>query len=245
MPKPTTTTDPKIEPNPSLEKRVRRLSSVEYKLSILQQADACKHGELGQLLRREKLYSNQLSQWRRELAEQGVERLKKSVPGPAPKKTVEQKRIEQLEKENERLRKQVEMKDGCLLLQKKSFGSAGRDRGQRIMNLLVQEALPKGVSERNACDALDLCRNSLRAARARYHFCGPVSPYRRKRSDTTQPRALNAEERDQIKEVLTRPEYHDQPPAQVYSIFLRFLALNLTRCWSKAPIYALSAPCIG
>lgn len=62
-----------------------------------------------------------MQQWRRELAEQGVDGLKKSAPGPAPKKTVEQKRIEQLEKENERLRKQIEVKDGCLLLQKKAL----------------------------------------------------------------------------------------------------------------------------
>jgi transposase len=121
MPKPATTADPKVEPNPALEKRVRRSFSTEYKLSIIQQADACKHGELGELLRRERLYSNQLSQWRRELAEQGVDGLKKSAPGPEPKKTAEQKRIEQLEKENERLRKQIEVKDGCLMLQKKAL----------------------------------------------------------------------------------------------------------------------------
>lgn len=121
MPKPAMPADPKVEPNPALEKRSRRTFTTEYKLSIIQQADACQHGELGELLRREKLYSNQLQQWRRELAEQGVDGLKKSVPGPAPKKTVEQKRIEQLEKENERLRKQIEVKDGCLLLQKKAL----------------------------------------------------------------------------------------------------------------------------
>ena len=119
MPKPATSADPKIEPSAALEKRSRRTITTEYKLSIIQQADACQHGELGELLRREKLYSNQLQQWRRELAEQGIEGLKKSAPGPAPKKTAEQKRIEQLEKENERLRKQIEVKDGCLLLQKK------------------------------------------------------------------------------------------------------------------------------
>lgn len=121
MPKPATPADPKVEPNPALEKRSRRTFTTEYKLSIIQQADACQHGELGELLRREKLYSNQLQQWRRELAEQGVDGLKKSAPGPAPKKTAEQKRIEQLEKENERLRKQIEVKDGCLLLQKKAL----------------------------------------------------------------------------------------------------------------------------
>jgi len=89
MPKPATPADPKVEPNPALEKRSRRTFTTEYKLSIIQQADACQHGELGKLLRREKLYSNQLQQWRRELAEQG--------------------------------RKQIEVKDGCLLLQKKAL----------------------------------------------------------------------------------------------------------------------------
>ena len=121
MPKPATPVDPKIEPKPEFEKRTRRIFTAEYKLSIIQRADACKHGEVGELLRREKLYSNQLAQWRRELAEQGVDGLKKSVPGPAVKKTAEQKRIEQLEKEIARLRRQVEVKDSCLMLQKKAL----------------------------------------------------------------------------------------------------------------------------
>ena len=121
MPKPATAINPKVEPKPELEKRTRRVFTPEYKLSIIQQADACKHGEIGELLRREKLYSNQLAQWRRELAEQGVDGLKKSVPGPAVKKTPEQKRIEQLEKEIARLRRQVEVKDSCLMLQKKAL----------------------------------------------------------------------------------------------------------------------------
>lgn len=97
-----------VLPDPKLEKRGRRSFSVEYKLSILQQADACQHGELGPLLRREKLYSNQLAQWRREFAEQGVAGLSKSQPGPAAAKTAEQKRIEQLEKELGRLRHQLD-----------------------------------------------------------------------------------------------------------------------------------------
>lgn len=120
MPKPVIPVDPKIEPAPpALEKRVRRSFTSEYKLSILQQADACRHGEIGELLRREKLYSNQLQQWRREMAEQGVDGLKKSSPGPAPRKTAEQKRIEQQEKEIERLRKQLNVKNYCLMLPKK------------------------------------------------------------------------------------------------------------------------------
>lgn len=121
MSKPITTVEPKVTPDPKLEKRTRRIFTVEYKLSIIQQADAYKHGELGALLRREKLYSNQLAQWRREFAEQGVAGLSKSAPGPASRKSSEQKRIEQLEKENQRLRRWMEIKDGCLMLQKKPW----------------------------------------------------------------------------------------------------------------------------
>ena len=121
MPKPATVIESKVETNPALEKRTRRVFTADYKLSILQQADACQHGELGDLLRREKLYSNQLAQWRREFADQGVAGLAKSAPGPTPKKNADLQRIAQLEKENERLRKQIAMKDGCLMLQKKAL----------------------------------------------------------------------------------------------------------------------------
>lgn len=42
-----------------LERPIRRRFSAEYKLQILQQADACdESGQLGELLRREGLYSS-------------------------------------------------------------------------------------------------------------------------------------------------------------------------------------------
>ena len=53
-----------VTPEPALEKRTRREFNTEYKLRILSEADGCKHGELGALLRREKLYSSQLAGWR-------------------------------------------------------------------------------------------------------------------------------------------------------------------------------------
>lgn len=120
MPKPTTLL-PKTEvkSDPKLERRSRRTFSRDYKLSIIRQADACQHGEIGELLRREKLYSNQLSQWRHELATGGVDALLKSAPGPAAKLSPEQKRIAALEKENARLRKTIEVKNNCIDLQKK------------------------------------------------------------------------------------------------------------------------------
>jgi hypothetical protein len=33
-----------VKPDPNLEKRIRRVFTGDYKLSIIQQADACKHG---------------------------------------------------------------------------------------------------------------------------------------------------------------------------------------------------------
>jgi transposase-like protein len=47
------------------EKAKRRTYTVEYKLRIVREADACKGtGNVGALLRREGLYSSQLTMWR-------------------------------------------------------------------------------------------------------------------------------------------------------------------------------------
>ncbi|HIP68254.1 MAG TPA: hypothetical protein EYH06_06620 [Chromatiales bacterium] len=120
MPKPVSERpDTQVTPEPSLEKHTRRRFTADYKLKILNEADACKHGELGALLRREKLYSNQLSQWRREYAEQGIDGLNKSIPGPVASKTPEQRQNDQLRKENERLKRKLEIANDCLDLQKK------------------------------------------------------------------------------------------------------------------------------
>jgi hypothetical protein len=43
MPKSATAVDPMVKPDPNLEKRIRRVFTGDYKLSIIQQADACKH----------------------------------------------------------------------------------------------------------------------------------------------------------------------------------------------------------
>ena len=115
-----------ITPDPALEKRTRRKFNVEYKLRIIAEADKCKHGELGALLRQEKLYSSQVNDWRREFAENGVSGLSKSAPGPMASRTPEQRRIEQLEKENSRLQRKLEVANDCLDLQKKTLSMLDR-----------------------------------------------------------------------------------------------------------------------
>jgi transposase len=118
--------DTQVTPEPALEKRTRRQLTPEYKLRIIAEADGCKYGELGALLRREKLYSSQLSDWRREFADNGVAGLSKSAPGPAASRTPEQRRIDQLEKENDRLNRKLEIANDCLDLQKKALSMLDR-----------------------------------------------------------------------------------------------------------------------
>jgi hypothetical protein len=83
------------------EKPVRRHFGVEYKLQILEQADACSvPGQVGALLRREGLYSSHLSAWRRQ-REAGL------LSGLAPKKRGRKaKRRDPVVEENERLRRE-------------------------------------------------------------------------------------------------------------------------------------------
>lgn len=129
MPKPASELPgSQVTPEPGLERRTRRQFTPDYKLRIIAEADACKHGELGAMLRREKLYSNQLSSWRREYAERGIDGLGKSAPGPSASKTPEQRRNEQLRQENGRLKRKLEIANDCLELQKKALSMLDRLR---------------------------------------------------------------------------------------------------------------------
>ena len=54
--------------------------------------------------------------------------LSKSAPGPAASRTPEQRRIEQLEKEHNRLNRKLELANDCLDLQKKALSMLDRLR---------------------------------------------------------------------------------------------------------------------
>jgi transposase len=60
MPKPDNSSLPQtqVTPDSVLEKRSDRRFTTEYKLRMIAEADQCKHGELGALLRRERLYTS-------------------------------------------------------------------------------------------------------------------------------------------------------------------------------------------
>ena len=65
------------------EKPKRRNFTPEYKVRIVEEAEACtKLGEIGALLRREGLYSSHLTEWRREYRSGAVARLAGRHRGP-------------------------------------------------------------------------------------------------------------------------------------------------------------------
>jgi len=100
------------------EKAVRRRFSAAYKLRILKEAETCKEtGQCGALLRREGLYSSNLTTWRRQ-AEQGtLEALSPRKRGPKVHPLM--KRMEILEKENQQLRHQLKQAETIIEVQKK------------------------------------------------------------------------------------------------------------------------------
>jgi transposase-like protein len=93
--------DPEVVARPK-----RRQFTVEYKLRILKEADACKEpGEIGALLRREGLYSSHLVLWRRQREQAAHTQLRSRKRGPKAK--VQDPRIKQLERENARLQRRL------------------------------------------------------------------------------------------------------------------------------------------
>jgi transposase-like protein len=90
-------------PDPEVpEKAKRRRFSAEYKLAILREADRCTEpGQIGALLRRERLYSSHLVDWRRQRDTGALQALaRKRGRKPADPARVE---VERLRRENERL----------------------------------------------------------------------------------------------------------------------------------------------
>ncbi len=110
-----------VEERPSTEvvtRGARRRFTAEYKLRILREVEACKGtGEIGALLRREGLYSSNLSKWRQQRARGELEGLAEQRRGPKEDpQAVENAR---LKRENERLREELRKAQLIIDVQKK------------------------------------------------------------------------------------------------------------------------------
>jgi len=104
-----------------MAKPTRRRYSAEYKVRILREADAItRHGEIGALLRREGLYSSNLTAWRKQREKGELEGLSQKRRGPLPKENNPlADKVKALERETARLRARAERAEGLVELQKK------------------------------------------------------------------------------------------------------------------------------
>ena len=116
------------EGDPTAAKAMHRRSfSRADKLRILEAADRCvAPGEIGELLRREGVYSSHLAAWRKKRVEGGVSSLEPKKRGPRPdSKQSPLQRVQELTRENERLRQQLDL------------ALAPADEQKRLRNVLV------------------------------------------------------------------------------------------------------------
>ncbi len=104
-----------------LAKATRRRFTAEYKLKILREAEACTApGAIGTLLRREGLYSSNLTTWRAQRERGELLALTPKKRGPAPKaKNPLAVKVAALEREVTRQKARAERAEALVALQKK------------------------------------------------------------------------------------------------------------------------------
>ncbi len=123
------------QPDPEVTTRAkRRTFSAAYKLRILSESDRCSaRGEIGALLRQEGLYSSHLTAWRRQRKTGDLQALAPKQRGRKAKQNQKDVKIAALQRENERLRRQLEQAELIIGAQKKLAAAleqtltAGRD----------------------------------------------------------------------------------------------------------------------
>lgn len=110
------------KPDPEVpEKKPRRKFTANYKLRILSEIDASTHpGDIGAILRREGLYSSNITTWKRQRREGTLKGLSPKKRG-RKKRSVspDAKRIAELERENRKLAKKLKQAETIIDVQKK------------------------------------------------------------------------------------------------------------------------------
>lgn len=109
-------------PDPQVpEKPVRRRFTADYKLQLLQQADACREsGDIGRLLRREGLYFSHLTRWRHQRDKGMLNGLSSKLRGrKAAERNPLLPELERLERENKQLTNRLKQAELIIEVQKK------------------------------------------------------------------------------------------------------------------------------
>ncbi len=103
-----------------VERAVRRRFTPQYKLKILREAERCSTpGEVGALLRREGLYSSNLSAWRKQREAGALASMSATKRGRQAKLSAQDKELAGLRQELERVRQKLGQAEKIIEVQKK------------------------------------------------------------------------------------------------------------------------------
>ena len=122
-------------PDPELVEQAKRRSfTAKYKAEILAKADACtRPGEIGELLRREGLYTSHLTYWRKQRRDGALKELgKPRGRKPADKRDAEvaqlKRRLERSEAELAKARRVIEIQGNVSALLEEMLGADSASR---------------------------------------------------------------------------------------------------------------------
>ncbi|MGI8867745.1 MAG: IS3 family transposase [Mycobacteriales bacterium] len=196
----------------------RRTFAPAEKLQHLAAYDqACRDGQGGAYLRREGLYSSQVTEWRK-LRDAGV--LDGKPPGArGGKLSVEQAELARLRAELERAEHRLARTEVALdimgkahaLLEEISESGAGRAAAQAALMLAFRALTKAGVTTRDAAHLTGVSR----ATAGRLPRRGTVSALR-----SVPANRLTALERAEVLAVLNSVEFVDRTPLQIYAVLL-------------------------
>ena len=117
--------DPEVKPKPQ-----RRQFSAQYKQQILEEIDACANaGQIGAILRREGLYSSNVTHWRQQRAAGTLKGLTPKKRGPKPDLLASANAA--LRRRVERLEAELKRAETIIDVQKKLCDLLGLPTGQK------------------------------------------------------------------------------------------------------------------
>ncbi len=123
-------------PSPEVKPKTRkRRFTAAYKLDFVKQADACKNrGEIGALLRRESLYSSQLTKWRQQKNQGLLTAAGSPMRGRKPKTQVGNTEYKALEKRCQTLEARLKQAEAIIEVQKKVSEIFGITQNQALLS---------------------------------------------------------------------------------------------------------------
>jgi transposase-like protein len=120
-------------PDPEVpEMKPRRKYTAQYKIEVLQKVDSCTQlGQIGALLRKEGLYSSNLTAWRRQKEKGLLDALSPKKRGRKEiRKNPLTQEVARLQRENERLRGNLKQAETIIEVQKKISEMLGISQNQ-------------------------------------------------------------------------------------------------------------------